>query len=125
MPDWDELVGKTLLLGLTFTDPDGNEHDRVQRHGVIEAADPEEGIALRFVAPGQPWDGEVYRLPPDLRGLREAEPGAYRLRSTGETILDPDFTAAWVVSRPSPDDDTQEQRQAREDEARRLGFPPD
>ena len=125
MPDWNELVGKTVLLGLTFSDPDGNEQARVQRHGVVQAADREEGIALRFVAPGQPWDGEVYRLPPDLSAFREAEPGAYRLRSTGETIMDPDFTAAWVVSRPRPGEDTAEQRQARGDEARRLGFPTD
>ena len=125
MPELDELVGKTVLLGLTFTDAEGNERERVQRHGVIETADPERGIAMRFVAPGHPWDGELYWLPPDVSAFREAAPGAYRLRSTGETIVDPDFTAAWVIESPAPEDDTPERRAAREDESRRYGFPRD
>ena len=121
--DWDELVGKTLLLGLTFADADGNLVERVQRHGVIEVANEEKGVATRFVAPGQPWDGELYWVPPDRRSFSEAAPGAYRLRSTGETIVDPDFIASWEIRSPSPDDDTPESRAAREEEARRFGFP--
>jgi hypothetical protein len=123
MPDLDELVGKTILLGLTFADADGNVLERVQRHGVVEIADSERGIATRLVAPGQPWDGELYWLPPDLRSVSEAAPGAYRLRSTGETIVDPDFTASWEIRSPRAEDDTPESRAAREEEARRFGFP--
>jgi hypothetical protein len=123
MPDWHELVGRTILLGLTFADAEGNVITRTQRHGLIEIADPERGIATRLVAPGQPWDGELYWLPPDLSSLSEAAPGAYRLRSTGETIVDPDFTASWEIRSPAPEDDTPELRSAREDEARRFGFP--
>lgn len=122
MPDWHELVGRTILLGLSFADAEGYV-TRTQRHGLIEIADPERGIATRLVAPGQPWDGELYWLPPDLSSLSEAAPGAYRLRSTGETIVDPDFTASWEILSPAPEDDTPELRSAREDEARRFGFP--
>lgn len=125
MPDWHELPGKTILLGLTFADSDGNVVERVQRHGVIEIADPEGGIGVQLVAPGQPWDGELYRLPPDLRSVSEAAPGAYRLRSTGETLVDPDFIASWEIRSPSPEDDTPELRAARAEEARRFGFPSD
>src|SRR5690242_1002639 len=123
MPDYDELAGKTILLGLTFADSEGNVLERVQRHGVIDSADSERGVTVRFVAPGQPWDGELYRLPPNLPSFSEAAPGAYRLRSTGETIVEPDFISSWEIRSPAPEDDTPELRAAREEEARRFGFP--
>src|SRR5690348_867047 len=123
MPDWEDLAGKTILLGLTFADADGNVLERVQRHGIVESADREHGIATRLVGPGRPWDGELYVLPPDLEAVSEAAPGAYRLRSTGETIVDPDLLASWEIRSPAPEDDTAELRAAREEEARRFGFP--
>jgi len=123
MPDWDELPGKTILLGLTFTDSEGDVIEQVQRHGIVQSANRAGGIATRLIAPGQPWDGELYVLPPDLDAVSEASPGAYRLRSTGETIVDPDLLASWEIRSPSPKDDTAELRAAREEEARRFGFP--
>jgi hypothetical protein len=125
MPDWSELRGRTVLLGLTFADAEGNLIERIQRHGVIESADPERGVVTRLVAPGLPWDGELYRLPPDLPNFSEAAPGTYRLRSTGETIVDPDFTASWEIRSPAPGESTPEQLEARRAESRRLGFPLD
>jgi hypothetical protein len=92
---------------------------------VIEHADAEEGIGVRLIAPGQPWDRELYTLPPDLSSLSDAAPGAYRLRATGETVVDPDFTSTWEIRAPRPEDDTPEWREARRDEARRFGFPAD
>jgi hypothetical protein len=127
---WDEdrarsLVGKIVLLGLTFATADGEVIEQVQRHGVIEQADWDEGIGVRLVGPGQVWDGEVYVLPPDLRPFSEAAPGSYRLRSTGETIVDPDFTSTWEIRSPREEEDTPERREARLREARRFGFPAD
>ena len=94
----ERFVGKTVLLGLTFTTADGELVEQLQRHGIIEEVDAESGIAVRLVAPGHPWDGELYRLPPDVSNLVDAAPGAYTLRSTGETVVDPDFTASWPGS---------------------------
>jgi len=36
-------------------------------------------------------------LPPDLRSLKPAPAGEYRLRATGEIVRDPDYLATWVV----------------------------
>jgi len=45
--------------------------------------------------------GETYRLPPDMRAFFPATKGEYRLRSTGEVVVDPDFfTTTWSVQRP-------------------------
>jgi hypothetical protein len=123
MADWNELIGKTVLIGLTFADADGNVQAREQRHGVIENADPEEGVGVRLVAPGQPWDGEIYRLPPHRKAFTPAEPGVYRLHSTGEAVVDPDFTTTWEIRSPHAEEDTPEKREARLEEARRFGFP--
>jgi hypothetical protein len=127
-PAWDErrareLVGKLVLLGLTFTDSDGEVIEQAQRYGMVEAADADSGFAIRLISEGHPWDGELYRVPPDIRPFAEAKPGIYRLRSTGEEVVDPDFTATWEIQSPSDEDDTPEKRQARLEEKRRLGFP--
>jgi hypothetical protein len=76
------------------------------------------------VAHGRSWDGEVYRLPPDLRPVTDAAPGEYRLRSTGEVIVDPDVTITWTITNPPADDDSAEKQHAREAEDERLGFEP-
>ena len=129
-PAWDdergrELVGKTVLLGLTFVDADGQVVEQTQRHGVIEDTNAQEGISVRLVGPGLPWDGELYRLPPDVSNFVDAAPGAYTLRATGETVVDPDLTSTWEIQSPGAGESTPEQRKARLDEARRLGFPAD
>ena len=49
--------------------------------------------------------GEETTLPPDLSTFRRAEPGTYRLKSTGEAIVDPDFLSTWILiaSKEGPD----------------------
>lgn len=126
-PEWNEdrasaLVGKYALIGLTFLDEDDNLISQVQRHGRILEMDASRGIAIRLVAHGRHWDGEIYRLPPDLRAFVDAPPGEYRLRSTGEVVVDPDVTASWTIKGPPAEEDTPEKRQARAAEALRFGF---
>lgn len=47
-----------------------------------------------------PKFGSAYWLPPDVRPFTVAARGEYRLRSTGEVVVDPDLTATWVVTKP-------------------------
>ena len=44
-------------------------------------------------------DGEILGLPPDLSSTRIAPPGEYRLRSTGEVVVDPDYLTTWNINR--------------------------
>lgn len=101
-PAWDEGLatyapGKYLLVGITYLDAEGVFLRQAQMHGVIESADPKHGfrVALRGAR-----DGEFYTLPPDPRAFQPAAPGEYRLRESGETIVDPDLLATWTLYAP-------------------------
>lgn len=59
--------------------------------------DPEEGVTLRLEGSRT---GELFILPPDLRGFFPARRGSYRLRQSGETVIDPDYTTTWNMTPP-------------------------
>jgi hypothetical protein len=65
-----------------------------QFHGRIASAHSTRGFCV--VLEGQKF-GSAYWLPPDLRPFAAAPRGEYRLRSTGEVVVDPDLTANWIV----------------------------
>lgn len=87
------ILGKHLLLGLTYVKYSGEIIARTQLHGIVEDVSSQ-GITLRMA------DGSTYQMPPDLRGIQEAPPGVYRLRSTGEEVENPDLLASWTITRP-------------------------
>lgn len=99
-PAWDhalaeKLRGSTILVGLTFNGPDGPQQK--QFYGTVMSAEPNDGITLRLEGSRA---GEVYTLPPDLRAFFPAQPGEYRLRETGEVVIDPDYTTTWTSTPP-------------------------
>jgi hypothetical protein len=86
-------IGKRVLVGITELSP--QEDEVVGRHtfaGTVCSVDPERGIELRLD------DRSSYWLPPDTSALREAPPGEYELRATGQTVVDPDYTATWTIT---------------------------
>jgi hypothetical protein len=91
----ERLLGATVLVGLTFNEPSGQRLE--QFYGTVMGADPEEGITLRLDGNRS---GEIYTLPPDLRAFFPARPGSYRLRETGEVVIDPDYTTTWDFTPP-------------------------
>jgi hypothetical protein len=98
-PVWDEtiaesVVGKVVLVGLTYLEADGKLIEQQQFFGTIVSADSRRGILLSLE--GQ-RAGEQYNLPPDTRGIEIASKGEYRLRGTGEAVTDPDFTAMFSI----------------------------
>ncbi|HZR24299.1 MAG TPA: hypothetical protein VFA59_11965 [Vicinamibacterales bacterium] len=88
------VVGKHLLVGLTFVKYGGEVIEQKQLHGTVERINDLEGIVIRLP------DGTLYKLPPDLRGIKEAAPGVHRLRSTGEEVVNPDYVYTWTITRP-------------------------
>ena len=101
-PEWDEAfaidcLGKTVLIGLTHCDPSGEVRDQSQQYGLIEEADPSTGFRIGLAGVHQ---GERRWLPPDPGVFEKAEPGVYRLRSTGEEVENPDFLCRWTVTDP-------------------------
>ena len=85
-------LGRRVLIGLTEVGPDGEVAQR-QFVGILSSADPVLGIGFSLDGGGS------YQLPPDGSALEEARPGSYRLRSTGETVVDPEYTCSWTVYR--------------------------
>jgi hypothetical protein len=97
---WDialamQLPGKIVLVGLAYFEAEAEEPlEQQQLFGRVVHADEHSGILLSLQGLRH---GEQYNLPPDTRSFREAPPGEYRLRSTGEVVVDPDFTVTFSI----------------------------
>lgn len=90
---FSDLIGKVILIGLTYYTDDDVFIEQKQFWGTVtEANDWRILVKLN--------NGELFSLPPDLSSTRIAPPGEYRLRSTGEIIVDPDFLTTWNINRP-------------------------
>jgi len=88
------MIGLRVLAGLTYCDAEGNPIEQKQFYGVIESIS-EKGVVLKH-----PETGVTFNLPPDLSNYKKASPGEYRLRSTGEVVVNPDILTTWVVEKP-------------------------
>ena len=95
------LIGKHALVGLTYLNADGTLREQVQLHGRITAVD-ETMITMRLHG-----SDEEFTLPPDFRRFEPAQPGEYRLRTTGEVVVNPDLLASWTITAPAEDADEQ------------------
>lgn len=91
LADSSYYIGKTVLVGITYQDEEGHELEKKQLFGTICRINQKEGIVLTLSN-----TGEEFSLPPELHALKEARPGEYRLRSTGEIIVDPNYLTTWI-----------------------------
>lgn len=99
--DWDapkaaSLDGALVLVGITRVGPEGTEQS--QFYGTVIEVSQHDGVLIRLEGRNS---GETYRLPPDLDAFEPAAPGDYRLRSTGETVKDPDYVTSWTITPPA------------------------
>lgn len=91
----DDLIGCTLLVGLTYVDSDDQLIRRQQVFGTVISADEQDGIAIR-----QQHNGQTFTIAPVLDAVEPAAPGIYQLADEDEAIEDPDFTALLTVRSP-------------------------
>jgi hypothetical protein len=82
-----ELVGKTVLVGVTYLDAQENVIEQRQWHGRIRSIG-------KLIEVQVHESNEIRTLPPMLQ---IAEPGEYHLASTGEVVSHPHFVTTWEV----------------------------
>lgn len=93
---FSDLIGKTILIGLTYYTADNVFIEQKQYWGTVTEAN-EKGISVKLS------DGSNFGLPPDLSSTKIAPAGEYRLRSTGEVVVNPDYLTTWNINRPKED----------------------
>lgn len=100
--DWDDelaqdIVGAVVLVGITYKSSDGTIERQDQFFGTVVRADRDKGILIALDGQRR---GQTWNMPPDIHLLSPAGPGEYRLKSTGEVVSNPDYTATWSVQKP-------------------------
>src|SRR5262245_27303493 len=99
---WDDdmaahLIGKRVLVGVRKVDGSGTVNDERQMHGRVVEAQCSSGILVQLEGTEA---GHTFRLPPTTGNFDKADPGEYRLATTGEVVVDPDFVATWEIKTP-------------------------
>ena len=91
------LLGKQVLISLSFCNTDGTPVRQVQLHGTIRRV-TSDAIDVHLAG-----SSEVFTLPPDVDAFAVAAPGEYRLSATGAVVVKPDLLTTWTITAP-PDD---------------------
>ncbi|MBB5713217.1 hypothetical protein [Sphingomonas aerophila] len=90
----EDLVGCTLLVGLTYVDHDNQLLRRQQVFGTVVSVDRQAGILVRQET------GDDFTVAPVLDAIEPAQPGIYQLADEDAAVEDPDFTALLTVRAP-------------------------
>lgn len=90
-----DLVGKALLVGLTYLSNDGTLINRRQLFGTAVSCDEKEGIILKLND-----SDELFTIAPITEAIEVAAPGIYQLNDDDAQVMDPAFTALLTVTRP-------------------------
>lgn len=88
------LLGKKLLVGITYLDSNGDVDSQQQLHGTVKEVSEKEGIliALEGIHDGKEWN-----MPPNTSSIVKADPGIYKLSVTNEEVENPDYLCTWQV----------------------------
>jgi hypothetical protein len=89
-----ELLGTYVLAGVTDVNYAGAVIRHWQVHGRVIRADADSGVIIETPEGKEQW------LPPDPPSYIPADPGEYRLASTQEIVIDPDYVTTWTRHPP-------------------------
>ena len=84
------LLGKVVLVGVTYVDVVGEIDQVVQFAGKVISVDP--GVVVDLGAQ------ELFHLPADLDAFVAATPGEYRLPASGQVVVNPDYFSTWIAT---------------------------
>jgi hypothetical protein len=97
MKSIDSLLDKILLIGITVLDNNDELITQIQVYGPVIKSNADGIVICRNQTQKE------FTIPPDFDNVSEAQPGEYKLRSTGEIIIDPDYLSSWTVRCSSKD----------------------
>ncbi len=86
------FIGKRILVGLTHMKSDNKVDFDEEFHGIIERINANEGIVVKVNG-----SNEERFLPPEVSRLEMMPPGKYQICSTGEMVVDPDYSGIWTL----------------------------
>lgn len=107
MKEVSDLIGKVLLIGITLLDDNEELIEQFQVFGEIIRCNSD-GVVIHKNGTNQ-----EFTIPPDFENITLAQPGEYKLRSTGEVVTDPDYISSWTVNNSSHE---------RAEEYKKIGF---
>jgi len=81
-----QMLNKTIITGITYMNEEDELVERKQFFGTIVRINEKEGVVIKLAN-----SSEEISVPPQLDNIEKAKPGEYRLKSTGEVIVDPDY----------------------------------
>ena len=93
---WDQefandLVGCSILIGLTHASHDGEILRKEQIFGIVESVDIGAGINICQT------NGEIYTIAPVLDAIEAGGKECYQLTDADEFVENPDFVA-WITA---------------------------
>lgn len=88
-----DLIGKVILVGMTFYNNADEFVEQKQLWGTIASISDSTIIIKQN-------DGGEFSIPNDISAIEKANPGEYRLHSTGEVVVNPDFLSTWTITLP-------------------------
>jgi len=94
------LLDAIVVVAVDLIRRDGSLVEHQEFWGQIIKADETYGFVVELA--GQ-RSGEKYSLPLDTTAFRKVVRGRYELESTGEVVVDPDYTCGWTLLTPNDD----------------------